>query len=100
MAKTTEAVPTEQDNENENEWFLYMIRCKGGFLYTGISTDVTRRFVQHQAGKGAKYLRGKAPLELVFQKPVGSHSDALKLEAKVKKWCKKDKEKVICSGLP
>jgi len=66
------------------EWFLYLVRCHNGHLYTGISTDVTRRFTEHQRGKGAKYLRGKGPLELVYQKKVGTRSEALKAELKVK----------------
>ena len=81
----------------ETIWYLYMIRCKGGVLYTGITTDISRRFAEHQAGKGAKFLRGKAPLELVYQQSVGSHSDALKLEIKTKKLSKRDKEKLIQS---
>lgn len=72
-----------------------MIRCKGGVLYTGITTDISRRFAEHQAGKGAKFLRGKAPLELVYQQEVGSHSDALKLEIKTKKLTKLEKELLI-----
>ena len=72
-----------------------MIRCKGGFLYTGITTDVERRFAQHQAGKGAKYLRGKMPLELVFQRKIGSRSLALKTEFAVKKWSRAEKEAVL-----
>ena len=79
-------------------WFLYMIRCKGNMLYTGISTDVQRRFKEHQAGKGAKFLRGKSPLELVYQKQVGNHSEALKAELNIKKLCKTEKEKLISSG--
>ncbi len=102
MGNIEEATPTAENNESDGKtntaWFLYMIRCNGGFLYTGITTDVSRRFAQHQAGKGAKYLRGKAPLELVFQKLIGSRSDALKLEAKVKKWAKTDKEHIIRFG--
>jgi len=82
------------------EWSLYLVRCKGGHLYTGITTDVERRFAEHQAGKGAKYLRGKAPLELVFQQRIGSRSEALKIEALIKKWPKADKEKIIITGLP
>ena len=78
-------------------WYLYMIRCKGDKLYTGITTDISRRFAEHQAGKGAKFLRGKAPLELVHQQEVGSHSDALKLEIKTKKLSKAEKEKLIQS---
>lgn len=72
-----------------------MIRCKGNKLYTGITTDVQRRFSEHQAGKGAKFLRGKAPLELVYQTKVGSHSDALKYEHQTKKLSKAEKEALI-----
>jgi len=76
-------------------WFLYLIRCKGNMLYTGITTDIARRFSEHQAGKGAKFLRGKTPLELVYQQEVGSHSDALKFEIKIKKLPKEKKENLI-----
>jgi len=79
-------------------WFLYMIRCKGNVLYTGITTDVQRRFKEHQAGKGAKFLRGKAPLKLVYQKEIGSHSEALKEELNIKKLNKITKEKMILTG--
>lgn len=72
-----------------------MIRCKGGQIYTGITTHVERRFAEHQSGKGAKYLRGKNPLTLVFQQPVGSHSEALKAEAATKKLSKAAKEMMI-----
>ncbi len=80
---------------NRKTWFLYMIRCNSGQLYTGISTDVTRRFSEHEAGKGAKFLRGKGPLLLMLQQPVGSHSEALKREAQVKKMSKVAKEQWI-----
>ncbi len=87
-------------SDSEVEWFLYLIRCKGGHLYTGIATNVERRFAEHQASKGAKYLRGKTPLQLVFQKKIGSRSEALKIEASIKKWPKADKEKMIDTGWP
>ena len=77
-----------------------MIRCKGGVLYTGITTNITRRFSEHQAGKGAKFLRGKTPLKLVFQHVVDTHSQALKLELWVKKQSKTNKERIIQQGLP
>jgi len=82
------------------EWFLYLIRCKGGQLYTGITTDVERRFSEHQAGTGAKYLRGKTPLALVFQQKIGSRSEALKVEAAIKQLTKADKETIITTGWP
>lgn len=79
-------------------WFIYLIRCNHGTLYTGITSDVARRFAEHESGKGAKYLRGKAPLELVFQQAIGSRSAALTAEAAIKKLSKADKEKLIQAG--
>ena len=74
-----------------------MIRCKNGRLYTGITTDVERRFEEHRNGgrKGSRYLRGKAPLKLVMKKKVGNRSMALKIEAKVKKLPKTKKELLV-----
>ncbi|MFQ3787694.1 GIY-YIG nuclease family protein [Halomonas sp. A29] len=66
-------------------WHLYIVETPQGALYTGITTDVARRVAQHEAGRGAKALRGRGPLVLVYQEPVGSHGDALRLEAEVKR---------------
>ena len=68
-----------------------------GQLYTGVTQDVLRRFKEHQkeGGKGAKYLKGKKPLKLVFHKKIGSRSQALKTEAQIKKWPKKKKEALV-----
>lgn len=68
----------------EPVWHLYILRCKDGTLYTGITTDVDRRFEAHQCGKGAKYTRGRGPLELVYREECGTHSQALKRELEVK----------------
>ena len=78
-------------------WFLYVIRCKHGKLYTGITTDVERRFAEHESNdkKGAKCLRGKTPLTLVMKKKIGSRSMALKIEARVKKLPKIKKEMFV-----
>lgn len=78
-------------------WHLYLVRCRDGSLYTGITTDVARRFAEHQEnnGTGAKYLRGRMPLALVFQKKLGSRSLALGVEIKVKKLSKARKEELI-----
>ena len=74
-----------------------MIRCKNGRLYTGITTDVERRFAEHSSNdkKGAKCLRGKAPLTLVMKKKIGSKGMALKMEAQVKKLSKIKKEMFV-----
>ncbi len=78
-------------------WYVYLIRCRYGTLYTGISTDVDRRFAQHQgAGKtGSRYLKGRGPLSLVFQEKLGSRSLALKVEHLVKRMSKARKEKLV-----
>ena len=77
------------------KWYLYIVRCRNGSLYTGIATDVERRIAEHQANKGSKYLRGRGPLQLVFKKQVGKKELALKIERLVKKLPKQKKEKLI-----
>ena len=79
------------------EWSLYLVRCADGSLYTGIAKDVARRFGEHQAGgpRCAKYLRGRGPLTLVFQTPIGDRSMASKVERQVKRLSKADKEALI-----
>jgi putative endonuclease len=79
------------------EWSVYIIRCRDNSLYTGISNDVERRFSEHadQAKRCARYLRGRGPLELVFQADVGSRTKALKMERRIKKMSKADKEKLV-----
>lgn len=78
-------------------WFLYVIRCNNGSLYTGITTDVARRLAQHRRGRGqgARSLRGKGPLRLVLRAAAGSHGQALRVEARVKKLPKADKERLV-----
>ncbi|MCU8001250.1 GIY-YIG nuclease family protein [Shewanella sp. SM101] len=82
-------------------WYLYLVRCANGHLYTGVTTDVTRRFSEHQSGgiKSAKYLRGKGPLTLMYQEKVGTRSDALKREIAVKKLSRAQKLALIESVL-
>lgn len=82
------------------DWSVYMIRCHDGTLYTGISNDVARRFEKHRAtrNQGAKYLRGRGPLKLVFQKKIGDKSSALKMEQKIKRLSKSQKEIIILKG--
>ncbi|MBD2779035.1 GIY-YIG nuclease family protein [Xenorhabdus szentirmaii] len=78
-------------------WYIYLIRTRDGTLYTGITTDVSRRFTQHTSGKGAKALRGKGPLTLVYTSLVRSQGLALKVEFRVKKLSKKQKERLIAN---
>ena len=79
----------------ESNWYLYILRCGDDTLYTGITTDVEKRLEAHRSGKGAKYTRGREPLELVYREDCGTHSDALKREAAVKKLTRRQKNELI-----
>jgi len=78
-------VSDEPRGRDEPIWHLYLLETAGGALYTGITTDVDRRLAEHAAGRGAKALRGKGPLTLRHREPVGSHGDALRREAEIKR---------------
>lgn len=78
-------------------WYLYILRCGDGTLYTGITTDVERRLEEHRQGRGAKYTRGRGPLELAYQEECGTHSEALKREYAVKQLPRDEKERLICN---
>lgn len=70
----------------ETAYSLYLVRCNDGSLYTGIATDVARRLKEHaDSRRGAKYLRGKAPLTLVFERELGDRRVATRVEYQVKK---------------
>lgn len=79
----------------EMVWYLYILRCGRGELYTGITVDVQKRFEAHCAGKGAKYTRGRGPLKIVYQELCGTHSDALKRELEIKALSREKKEMLI-----
>lgn len=75
---------------------LYIVRCADGSLYTGIARDVARRLQEHVHGsRGAKYLRGRGPLELVFAQAVGDRGCASRLEYQVKRLDRVEKEALI-----
>ena len=76
-------------------WYVYMLRCGDGTLYTGVTDDMPRRLAAHRAGKGAKYTRGRGPLELVYQEQVPDKSAALRREAAIKRLRRAEKEKLI-----
>ena len=82
----------------EQTWYLYILRCGDDTLYTGITTDVEKRLEAHRSGKGAKYTRGRGPLELVYRETCGSHSQALKREYQVKALSREEKRKLLGTG--
>jgi predicted GIY-YIG superfamily endonuclease len=65
-------------------WWVYLVRCGDGTLYCGIALDVEARLGQHRAGKGAKYTRGRGPLELVYREACGTRAAALLRERTIK----------------
>lgn len=82
----------------ESVWYLYILRCGDGSLYTGITTDVERRLEAHSNGTGAKYTRGRGPLTLVYRETCGTHSAALKRELQVKSMTRQQKQELIRLG--
>lgn len=76
-------------------WYVYMLRCRDDSLYTGIAVDVQARLEMHRSGKGAKYTRGRGPLELVYTEECGNKSIALKRELAIKALSRTEKLELI-----
>ncbi len=79
-------------------WHVYVIRCGDSSFYTGISTDVSRRLAQHQRGIGARYTRGRGPLELWWVSDPLTHAEALIAERRMKRRSHRDKEALNRDG--
>ena len=81
-------------------YHLYILRCNDGSLYTGIAIDVPRRVAEHESGaRGAKYLRGRLPVKLVFQCDAGDRSAAQRLEHRIKRMTRSAKEALIAGRM-
>jgi putative endonuclease len=78
------------------DWYVYMLRCSDGSVYTGVSTDVTRRLHEHRGGgaRSARYLRTRRPVDMIFTQRVGERSAALIAEHAIKRLEKTDKERL------
>ena len=78
------------------DYSLYILRCRDGSLYTGIAVDVDRRIREHESGaRGARYLRGKGPLQLEFSARLGDRATAQQYEYRVKRLQRERKEALI-----
>ena len=77
------------------EWCVYMLLCDDNTIYTGITNDLKKRFENHISGKGAKYLRGRKPLEIVYTENFQNRSMATKREMEIKKLNRRKKEALI-----
>ncbi|MDO8536519.1 MAG: GIY-YIG nuclease family protein [Candidatus Omnitrophota bacterium] len=76
-------------------WYVYMIKCSDGSLYTGVTTDIERRMNEHNSGKGASYTRVRTPVRLVHHESRPDRSKALKREAEIKRWPRSKKLTLI-----
>jgi predicted GIY-YIG superfamily endonuclease len=79
-------------------WFVYILRCADGTLYTGITTDIQRRCRQHNTGTASRFTRSRRPTRLVYQEEQPSRSAALKREAAIKAMTRKQKQMLIRQG--
>jgi len=75
--------------------YVYIVQCGDGTYYTGYTNDLCGRCIQHMKGKGAKYTRGRGPLDLVYWEMYGTKSEAMKREYRIKQLKRKQKEKLI-----
>ncbi len=86
-------------SELENSWQVYIILCSDNSLYTGITTNIERRFSQHKTGRGAKYFRGHQPLQLIYLESGYDRNTAVKKELKIKRMKRSEKCLLILSDL-
>ena len=80
-------------------WQVYIVLCSDDTFYTGITTDLQRRFTQHASGRGAKYFRGRKPLEVVYQESGHTRSTASSRELEIKDLERAEKSILIFSGI-
>ena len=79
-------------------YWVYILRCRDGSLYTGVSDDVERRAAVHNSGKGAKYTRGRLPVQVVYREQCLDRSAALKRELAIKALSREKKLALIAAG--
>lgn len=82
-------------------WFLYILECRDGVFYTGITKDIERRIKMHNSGKASRFTRARRPVKVIYQETLGSRTQALVRECRVKTFSRKEKETLIGqSSLP
>lgn len=84
-----------QEKKKPSKWIVYILLCKDGSYYTGITNNLEKRLEAHNSGRGAKYTRSRTPVNVVFTKTAKTKGLALKKELKIKKMKRIDKEKLI-----
>ena len=76
-------------------WYVYILRCGDGTLYTGITDNISRRLAVHRSGKGAKYTRSRRPVELVYYEEFSTKMEAMSREYAIKQMNRKEKLKLV-----
>lgn len=85
---------------NQPAWFVYLVRCRDDTLYCGIATDLARRLGEHNsADKGAKYTRGRRPVQLIYSEEVASRAQATQREGRIKRMSRVQKMRLIQDGI-
>lgn len=79
----------------ENKHVVYILQCRDDTLYTGYTVDIERRIKLHEAGKGAKYTRGRGPFKLVYEESFPTKSAAMQREYEIKAWSREKKLTLI-----
>lgn len=101
MVSRASSLPTRVEGQLiiEHVFYLYILRCADGSLYTGFARDPDERVWVHNSGKGAKYTASRLPVTLVYREPCTSLSGALKREYQIKTWSRAKKEALIAGNL-
>ncbi|MCS6845771.1 MAG: GIY-YIG nuclease family protein [Caldilineales bacterium] len=76
-------------------FYVYILRCADGSLYTGWTTDLDRRVAEHNAGRGAAYTRGRRPVALVYHEPQPDRASAMRREAEIKRRGRRYRERLV-----
>lgn len=77
--------------ENHGLWWVYILRCRDGSLYSGITNDIGQRLEAHNQGSGAKYTRGRRPVVLIYKEPAADRSEATRRERELKSLSRQEK---------
>ena len=92
--------PTVMSPRPKTGWLVYVLRCRDGSLYTGITNDLPKRLMAHAAGKASKYTRSRLPVQVAHAERRRTKSAALKREAAIKKLPRSQKDLLVCSRAP
>ncbi len=88
-------MPSPTPRRDSSRWLVYLLRCRDGSLYTGITNDLPKRLKAHAAGRASKYTRSRLPVRLAYQEAQRSKSAALKREAAIKRLRRAEKDRLL-----